>query len=507
MSPAMPPDNNMGGRSEARLMPHSVEMEQLVLGAMILNKPAISRAISVLGGGDAFYRARHGDIYRAIARLYERDVIVDVAILAEELERNSVLEECGGLAYLADIAGNAGTSANVEYHSKLITDHWLRRKLIGLSNSLQVECYESPDDVESILGKFEDQMFKLSDDRPDEGFAPLEKILHRAYAHIERVSKHDGEVIGIPSGYTQLDRLTAGFQRSELIIVAARPGMGKTSFILNIARNAAVNFRHPVGIFSLEMSAESVAQRLLCMEGKVGSQSVRTGNLESSDWKRLGSAVSTLANAPIFIDDSPNLTPLEIRAKGRRLVHEHNAQLIMVDYLQLMRMAGKHDNRAQEVAEISRSLKALSKDLDIPIIACSQVTREVEKRGDTRPKLSDLRESGSIEQDADVVMFVHRPEYYKQDEDDSGRSLQGIAEIIVEKQRNGPTGSLYLHWGSAFAIFDENLPEEFEQPMSGDDDGGGGRGRSSGGGGGTYAEDDYIHEEYVNDGDHEESPF
>jgi replicative DNA helicase len=281
------------------------------------------------------------------------------------------------------------------------------------------------------------------------------------------VSRYQGEVSGVPSGFEHLDRLTAGFQRGEFIVVAGRPGMGKTALVLNVALRAAVGHRQPVGIFSLEMSGELVAQRLLCTEAHVDGQLVRTGRLNEMMWNRLSKAVGTLTDAPIYIDDSPNLSPLEVRAKGRRLVHEHSAQLLIVDYLQLMRLPFRVENRAQEVGEISQSLKALAKDLDIPIIACSQVTREVEKRGDTRPKLSDLRESGSIEQDADVVMFVHRPEYYHILQDEQGRSLEGVAEILVEKQRNGPTGKVLLRWFDQYGLFEPLAPEEMEPAPEG----------------------------------------
>ena len=470
----MAPDGNNAPRdaagSDARALPSAVEMEQLVLGAMILSKPAISKAIGILSDGAAFYHARHRLIYRTIVGFYEQDIAVDLPMLVQELDSDGKLEECGGIPYLSDVAASAGTSVNVEQHAQVVLERSIRRRLISLSEQVRVESYDLSTEVHDVMERFEERIFRLSSDENREGFVPLDIILHRTYEQIERVSRHEGDVIGVPSGFKRLDQLTAGFQKGELIIVAARPGMGKTSFVLNVARNAAVQYNQPVGIFSLEMSAESVAQRFLCMEGGINAQAVRTGQLLESDWNRLSLAVQSLSDAQIYIDDCPNLTPLEVRAKGRRLVHEHNVQLLIVDYLQLMRMPRAAEGRQQEVAEISRNLKALSKDLSIPIIACSQVTRDVEKRGDPRPKLSDLRESGSIEQDADVVMFVHRPEYYKRSEDEDGRSLQGVAEIIVEKQRNGPTGSLYLRWVGSHGAFDEKLPDEFFEQMGVDGD-------------------------------------
>jgi len=447
------------GSGGTRVPPHNVDIEQQVLGAMLLSRQAISKALAIVDE-QAFYRGRHRHIYQAIARLYEAGEPVDLTLLADELEKMGVLEECGGVAYLGDIATATGSSVNVEHHARLLLEKAVRRKTISLASQLVTDSYESGDDIFESLEQFESELFSLAEGRLQTGFRHIEPIMHTAYEKIETVSRHEGEVTGVPSGFQRFDELTAGFQPGELIVIAARPGMGKTAFILNLTRNAAVQYRLPVGIFSLEMSSEAVAQRLLCMEARVDGQSVRTGRLSEPLWNRLSRAVTTLTNAPIFIDDTPAISPLEVRAKARRLVHEHNAQMIIVDYLQLMRVTRRYDNRALEVGEISQSLKALAKDLRIPVIAVSQVTREVEKRGDTRPKLSDLRESGSIEQDADVVGFVHRPEYYKIMQDDEGRSLEGVAEIILEKQRNGPTGKVYLRWFDKYGLFEPLAPDD-----------------------------------------------
>lgn len=461
-----PPELEEAPRNRTdRILPQSVITEQQVLGAMMLSRQAISRVVAFVDES-AFhagrYGGRHRQIFNAIANLYERGEPVDLPVLTRELERRGILEECGGPAYLADIAASVGTSANVEYHARQLLQLTIRRKTIALANQLSADSYDTSNDIYERLETFEHGLFNLAEHRWKEGFVHIEPIMHRAYERIETVSRYQGEVTGVPSGFEHLDRLTAGFQRGEFSVVAGRPGMGKTAFVLNVALRAAVAHRQPVGIFSLEMSGELVAQRLLCTEAHVDGQLVRTGRLNDAMWNRLSKAVATLTDAPIFIDDSPNLSPLEVRAKGRRLVHEHSAQLIILDYLQLMRLPYRIENRAQEVGEISQSLKALAKDLDIPIIACSQVTREVEKRGDTRPKLSDLRESGSIEQDADVVMFVHRPEYYRILQDEQGRDLTGVAEILIEKQRNGPTGKVLLRWFNQYGLFEPLAPEEME---------------------------------------------
>ncbi len=445
--------------SQDRIPPHSIDLERQVLGAMMLNRHAVSRATAMIDR-EVFYRNRHREIFDAIVRVYEADRPVDLTILCEDLESKGVLEECGGAAYLADVAASVGTSANVVYHSTYLVEKAMRRKIIGLGGKLVTDCYDITDDVHETIERFENQLFSVAEGKWKEGFSHIEPIMHETYEQIEAVSQHDGGVTGVPTGFEHLDSLTAGFQKGELVIVAARPGMGKTAFVLNIARNAAVNYKVPVGMFSLEMSSEALAQRLLCTQAEVDGQSVRTGRLNEAMWNRLSKGVTTLNNAPIFIDDTPGLSPLEVRAKSRRLVHEHNAQLIIVDYIQLMRLTYRVESRALEVAEISAALKTLAKDLKVPVIAVSQVTREVEKRGDTRPKLSDLRESGSLEQDADVVMFVHRPEYYGIMEDHEGNSLQGLAEILIEKQRNGPTGRVPLLWVDKFGLFEPLAPEE-----------------------------------------------
>jgi replicative DNA helicase len=458
-----------------RVPPHSIELEQQVLGAMLLSRQAVSKA-AVLVDDQAFYRGRHREIFKVVVQLYESGSAVDLPLIAEALDRLGVLEECGGTAYLADVAAAVGTSVNVEHHAKLLLEKAVRRKTISLASQLVTESFESPEDIYNSLERFEHELFGLAEGRWQSGFRHIEPIMHETYEKIEQVSQHEGEVTGVPSGFDRLDQLTAGFHPGELIIIAARPGMGKTAFALNLARNAAVQYRQPIGFFSLEMSSESLTQRLLCMESRVDGQSVRTGRLNEPLWNRLSKAVGTLTSAPIFIDDSAALSPLEVRAKARRLVHEHNAQLIVVDYLQLMHVSRRLDNRAQEVGEISQALKAMAKDLKIPVVACAQVTRDVEKRGDTRPKLSDLRESGSIEQDADVVMFVHRPEYYKIMQDEEGRSLEGVAEIIVEKQRNGPTGKVYLRWFDKYGLFeplasDDEMGEDYAPaPVADEDD-------------------------------------
>ncbi|HOF61870.1 MAG TPA: replicative DNA helicase [Candidatus Latescibacteria bacterium] len=451
--PAQEAMEELASAGAERVLPHSILLEQQVLGAMMLNRQAVSKVVSMLDR-NAFYRGRHRLVFDACVRLYEADQPADLPLVIQELTRKGELAEAGGAEYVADIAASVGTSTNVEYHAQQILELAVRRRTIALSSELINSAYDTTGTIYDNLERFENDLFKLAENRWREGFSHIEPIMHRTYERIEKVSTRKGEVTGVPSGFAALDEMTAGFQKSELIIVAARPGMGKTALVLNMARNAALQHKLPVGIFSLEMSAESVAQRLLCAEAHVDGQLVRRGRLNEHMWNRLSKAVTTLANAPIYIDDSAALSPLEVRAKARRLVHEHSVQLIIVDYLQLMRVPGHREGRAQEVAVISQALKALAKDLDIPIIACSQVTREVEKRGEFRPRLSDLRESGSIEQDADVVIFVHRPEYYKITHDEQGRNVEGLAEILLEKQRNGPTGKIELRWTDKFGLFE-----------------------------------------------------
>ncbi len=449
-----------------RVPPQAIDIERAVLGAMLIDRQAISKVVEILDE-TCFYRNSHRKIYQAVIALFERDEPADQITMAEELRKRKELEEIGGVSYLAEIAGEVPTSANVEYHAKIVLEKALLRKLINVSSQTAEECYENAGNAFDLIDRAEQRIFGLSERRFIRGFISLRDVLHRTFEQIESIHETSKDrasgITGAPTGYDRLDELTAGLQPSDFIVVAGRPSMGKTAFALCIAKSAA-DHGIPVGIFSLEMSSSQLAQRLLCAEARVDQHRLRTGRLLDEEWSRMSICVGSLAEAPIYIDDSPALSALEIRAKARRLQVEHNLGMIIIDYLQLMRGSQNIENRQQEISQISRSLKALAKELDIPVVALSQLSRAVEARGgDHRPQLSDLRESGAIEQDADVVMFIYRAEVYGITEDrTTGRSLEGVAEIMVGKQRNGPTGTAYLTWVDRYARF-ENL--QWEEPF------------------------------------------
>lgn len=447
--------------SVEKVPPQSVEIEQAVIGAMLLERQAILKVIEILDE-TCFYRNAHRKIFRAIISLFERDEPADQVTLVEELRKKKELEEIGGAFYIASLVTNVATAANVEYHARILLEKALLRKLINISTEITAECYDGTEDVFELIDRAEQKIFQISERRLGSGFIPLEEILHTTIEEIEKLQYRTSKVVGVPTGFDRLDEMTAGLQPSELVIVAGRPSMGKTALCLNIARNAAVDYGIPVGIFSLEMSDHQLAQRLICAEARIDQHLLRTGRLRPEEWSRLSICVGRLAEAPIYVDDSPALSALEIRAKARRLQVERKIGLIIVDYLQLMQGPRGAENRQQEISQISRSLKALSKELNVPVLALSQLSRAVEMRGgDRRPQLSDLRESGSIEQDADLVMFIYRPAVYGIQVDDDGQSLEGVAEIIIGKQRNGPTGNLRLVWLERCARF-ENPAMEFE---------------------------------------------
>jgi len=449
-----------------RVPPQAVDIERAVLGAMLIDRQAISKVVEILDES-CFYVSSHRKIYRAILALFERDEPADQITVVEELRKRRELEEVGGVSYLAELAGEIPTSANVEYHARIVLEKALLRKLINVSSQIAEECYQGTGSAFDLIDRAEQRIFSLSERRFIRGFMSLRDVLHVTFEQIEGIHERYRDrapgITGVPTGYDKLDELTAGLQASDFIVVAGRPSMGKTAFALCIAKSAA-DHGIPVGIFSLEMSSSQLAQRLLCAEARVDQHRLRTGRLLDEEWSRLSICVGSLAEAPIYIDDSPALSALEIRAKARRLQVEHNVGLIVIDYLQLMRGPQNVENRQQEISQISRSLKALAKELDIPVVALSQLSRAVEARGgDHRPQLSDLRESGAIEQDADLVMFIYRPEVYGITEDKTtGRSLEGVAEIIIGKQRNGPTGTVYLAWVDRYARF-ENL--QWEEPF------------------------------------------
>ncbi|MBI5472244.1 MAG: replicative DNA helicase [Ignavibacteriae bacterium] len=449
--------------SEGRVPPQAVEIEAQVLGAMLLEREAIARVIEVLDD-DAFHADYHRKIFQAVLAMFDRSEPVDIITLAEELRRRGHLEVIGGETYLAELTMKVTSAANVEYHAKFVLEKSLMRNLITATSAIAARGFSPTEDAFDLLDEAEQTIFQISEKRLKKTFIAMHKAVHDTLEVLESIhGKHSG-VTGVPSGFFKLDELTAGWQNSDLIIVAGRPSSGKTAFALSLTRNAAMHHEKPtgVGIFSLEMSTQQLVMRLLCAEAKVDAHAVRTGRLPEDDWKRLSLAAGRLAKTNIFIDDTASLGILELRAKARRLKAERNIGLVVVDYLQLMQGPKDAESREKEISAISRSLKALAKELNIPVIALSQLSRAVESRNDKRPILSDLRESGAIEQDADVVCFVHRPEMYMDAETRQSSEDAGQAEIIVGKQRNGPIDDVKLAFVNRYARFENLAPSGFE---------------------------------------------
>lgn len=436
----------MSSDSIVRMPPYSLEAEQSVLGSMIIDKDAIAAASEVLAGED-FYSDAHREIYDAMLVLYEQGKPVDLITLTETLRQRGTLEGIGA-AYITELSMAVPSTANVKYYIRIVEEKAILRRLIKASNEIIQDSYEAQQDVDLILDDAEKRIFKISERRGREDFEPIKMALLDAYAKIEELSKNKGKIIGVPTGFTDFDLMTTGFHPSDFVLIAARPSMGKTSFAMNIAQNAAVKENIPVAIFSLEMSKDQLVQRMLSSEANVELQKIRTGELEDTDWIKLVQAAGPLSQAPIFIDDTPGISVMEMRSKARRLKLEHGLGMIVIDYLQLMSGRGRAENRQQEISEISRSLKALARELEVPVVTLSQLSRGPEARSDHRPMLSDLRDSGAIEQDADVVIFLYRDEYYNPDTE-----KQNIAEAIIAKQRNGPTGTVELVWLGQFTKF------------------------------------------------------
>ena len=434
------------------VQPHSEEAELAVLGSMLSSKEAVSKSIQWLTP-DVFYKDAHGKIFSAMELLFDKGEPVDTVSVIDLLKKNKELESVGGTYFVTGLVESVPTAAHVERYSKIVMEKALLRSLITLSHSIAKEAYEDSQDVADILDTVEQSIFSITQNRLKGGFTQINDIVVAALEKLELIRASGGSVIGVPSGLLDLDDITSGFQEGDLIIIAGRPGMGKTALALSMIRNAALEADVGVGMFSLEMANHQLAMRLLCAEARVDSHFVRTGKLPAKLWKNLGLSAGDLEKAPIYLDDSPALTVLELRAKARRLKAEHNIGMIVVDYLQLMQGPRGVENRQQEISVISRSLKALAKELSIPVVALSQLSRAVEQRAERKPQLSDLRESGAIEQDADVVIFLYRPWVYSQEDEDEGK-----AEIIVAKQRNGPTGHISASFISKYARF-ENLSQ------------------------------------------------
>jgi len=452
-----------------KLPPQSVEAEQAVLGAILIDNDAVHKAVDLLHEED-FYREAHRTIYRAILELSGRGEAVDLVTLTEHLKRQDRLERIGGAAYIAQLTEQIPTAANVRHYAEIVRRKAVSRGLIHAATEIAERGYRDADPVEELVDYAERSIFAISERQVRADFVPVKEILKDSFAVIERLYERQELVTGVPTSFARLDELTAGFQPSDLIILAGRPSMGKTALALTTAQHVGIHQHEPVAIFSLEMSKEQLLTRMLCSEARVDSSKLRTGRFAKSDWPKLTNAAGRLTEARIFIDDTPAMTVLEMRAKARRLKIDHNGlALIIVDYLQLMR-GRSSDSREQEISDISRSLKALAKELNVPVVACSQLSRAVESRNDKRPLLSDLRESGAIEQDADVVMFIYREEFYKPcecpEEAPCECGRRGRAEVIIGKQRNGPTGVARLAFLSRYTRF-EDLDETHNEAIAG----------------------------------------
>ena len=432
-----------------RMPPASIEAEQAVLGAMLLKPDAVTTAAEELSADD-FYRETHRLIFEAMMELKERAEPVDLVTLTEQLKKADKLAKIGGIPALSLIANSVPTAANVHYHARIVHEKAQLRSLINAATEIAGAAYESADEVEDIMDSAEKRILAVSSGKRSKDFVPLQDILLDTLEQIDLRYNNKGSITGLPTGFTELDHLTAGLQKSDLILVAARPSMGKTAFTLNIAAHVVLRAKEPVAFFSLEMSKEQLVQRLLCSEGRIDSQRLRVGELEEKEWGDLVDTANRLSAAPLYIDDTPGITVMELRSKARRLKAEHGLSLIVIDYLQLMqgRASKSGDNRQQEISEISRSLKALARELNVPVIALSQLSRSVESRQIKRPMLSDLRESGSLEQDADIVMFLYREDYY-----DPETENKNITEVIIAKHRNGPVDTVDLTFLKQFTKF------------------------------------------------------
>lgn len=460
----------------SKVPPQALPLEEAVLGALMLDRDALSSVLDILQA-ESFYHQGHQLIYKAILRLFEQSKPVDMLTVTEELRKSGELEAAGGPAYVVSLTEKIASSANIEYHARIVAQKFIQRELINVSTRIIRDAYEDTTDVFDLLDTAEQGLFEIAEQNMNRSYETMGSLASKALRQLEELKDREDGLTGVPTGFADIDRLTSGWQPSDLIILAARPGMGKTSFVLSLARNAAADFQKGVAVFSLEMSALQLAQRIISMEAEVSSQKLRNGQLEDYEWQQLQSAIERISEAPIFIDDTPGINIFEIRAKCRRLKMQHDIQMVIIDYLQLMSGGGDNQkgNREQEVSAISRALKMLAKELNVPVIALSQLSRAVEVRGGSkRPQLSDLRESGSIEQDADMVSFIYRPEYYQIMEDEEGQSLKGIAELIIAKNRHGALDTIKLRFTADYARFSDlddpdfgALPKDtFDNPYS-----------------------------------------
>lgn len=449
-------DNELG-----KIPPQALDLEEAVLGALMLEREAVNEVIDILKP-ESFYKENHRKIFAAIHDLFQRSEPIDILTVTAELRKRGELEIVGGAYYISYLTNRVASSANIQFHARIISQKHILRELIRISSETIREAYEESTDVFELLDKAERDLFTVAQGNIRKEYDKMSDVLKEAIEHIEAAKKNVDGVSGVPSGFHSLDRITSGWQNSDMIIIAARPGMGKTAFVLSMARNVAVDFQIPVAVFSLEMSSIQLVNRLISAETGIRGDKIRRGNLEDHEFAQLHTRIKKLSTAPIYIDDTPSLSVFELRAKARRLKSKHDIRLIIIDYLQLMTAGSDKGNREQEISTISRSIKTIAKELNIPIIALSQLSRAVETRGgDKRPMLSDLRESGAIEQDADIVSFIYRPEYYDIDQDEEGNSLLGVGQVIIAKHRNGALDTVSLKFVKDFAKF-ENLEPAYD---------------------------------------------
>ncbi len=449
--------NDLSSYSYGKVQPQALSLEEAVLGALMLDKDALPIVIDIIRA-ESFYADGHQLIYKAMLKLFEKTQPIDLLTVTEELKKAGDLDKIGGPFYLVELTNRISSAANVEYYARIIAQKHIQRELITVSTKIIQDAFEDTTDVFQLLDDAEQGLFAITQQNLSRGVESMGTLASKTLKKLEELSQKKEGLTGVPTGFTDLDRLTSGWQPSDLIIIAARPGMGKTAFTLALARNAAMDFAKPVAFFSLEMSNVQLVQRLISMEAEIPGSKLRTGQLEEYEWQQLHSSIEKMSEVPIFIDDTPGINVFELRAKCRRLKMQHDIQMVIIDYLQLMTGGSdnKSGNREQEISMISRSLKGLAKELNVPVIALSQLSRAVETRGGTkRPQLSDLRESGAIEQDADIVSFIYRPEYYQILEDEEGQSLKDVGEIIVAKHRNGALDSVRLRFTPQFAKFSD----------------------------------------------------
>lgn len=456
-----PGDDNI-----TKLQPQAVDLEESVLGAMLLEKEALVTVIDILSPA-AFYKEQNGRVFGAILNLFNRSEPVDILTITQELKRTGELEFVGGAYYVSSLTNRIASSANVEFHARIVAQKYLQRELIRISTETIKTAYEDSTDVFELLDQTTKNIFEILDNNVRKQHDKMSTLIGKAIEEIEHAGKQKDGLLGVPSGFISLDRITGGWQKSDLIILAARPGMGKTAMVVSMAKNAAIEFNKPVAIFSLEMSSVQLVKRFISNETEISQDKILKGKLDNSEFIQLNERIKKLATAPLYIDDTPALSIFELRAKARRLKENQKIELIVIDYLQLMSSGNdsRSGNREQEISHISRSLKGLAKELDIPIIALSQLSRQVETRASSnkRPQLSDLRESGAIEQDADMVMFLYRPEYYGIEVDENNNSTRGIAEVIIAKNRHGALTNIWLRWLGQYSLFtDYNTPQAIE---------------------------------------------